>query len=208
MVQKTCTTFSTNQTQDWNQSWLRDLRFPHYELFVFILNSYWLVVIYSFALIGCYDYFWFVLRQSVQMCSMRVGVGSVSLTSVWPDVENHTMNFDKWKTCTTFSTNQTQDWNQSWLRDLRFPHYELFVFILNSYWLVVIYSFALIGCYDYFWFVLRQSVQMCSMRVGVGSVSLTSVWPDVENHTMNFDKWNNAFRIQPDVLKFCQKFRL
>lgn len=43
---------------------------------------------------------------------------------------------------------------------------------------------------------------------GGGECELTSVWPDVENHTLNFDKWNNAFRIQPDVLKFCQKFRL
>lgn len=69
---------------------------------------------------------------------------------------------------------------------------------IPSLWSAVVIIFGLF--YD--------SQSKCALWGWGWGVWVTTVWPDVENHTLNFDKWNNAFRIQLDVLKFCQKFRL
>ena len=59
LVQKTCTTFSNNQIQNYNQSWLGLQHFPHIlgSLVVFTLSSNWLLRVFNFFLIECYDYF-------------------------------------------------------------------------------------------------------------------------------------------------------
>ena len=56
------------------------------------------------------------------------------------------------KTCTTFSNNQIQNYNQSWLGLQHFPHIlgSLVVFTLSSNWLLRVFNFFLIECYDYF----------------------------------------------------------
>ena len=60
LVQKTLTTLSTNQikikpTATWSLAFSR----AFCSLLLFTLNSYWLLVIFTFVLIGCCDYFGF-----------------------------------------------------------------------------------------------------------------------------------------------------
>ena len=74
VFQKTCVTLLTNQIQNKNQSRLGHPRFPALwtvHLF-FSLTCDWLVVIFSFHLIGCCDYFGFGLQHPIEIHSMKL----------------------------------------------------------------------------------------------------------------------------------------
>ena len=65
-VQNTSATLSTNQIQNWGQSRLGHPRFPAlWAICLFLLwaSSHRLLVALSFAMIGCFEYFGFVVEH-------------------------------------------------------------------------------------------------------------------------------------------------